>query len=960
MRYKALPILLGLLLLSDPAAALDPNQVWRTIVTPHFYVHYYRNLRHDEREMAQRVARSAEKCHEILVPLLGHAPRGRTHIVVTDDTDGANGSAQVLPMNIVRVFITGPSSISSLNDFDDHIYGLLLHEYTHILHIDTISGLPRLVNAIFGKTWAPNQIQPRWFIEGIAVYHESAHTAGGRTRNAIYDMYLRAAVLEGKLLEMDQISSMTRYYPRGTVPYLYGGLFAKYIADRHGPQSLTAISQDYGGSPIPYAINRTARETTGESFLELYDEFKAHLRRRYALQREAVQSRGLTPFRKVTDYGEACGSPRFSADGKQLIFWDTDGRSQFAVRVLDVDSGKIVEKFDILGPAGVDLTPDGEQIVMGKAAVWETFYNYHDLYVRDRRTGRERRLTDGLRARDPAVSPDGSLVAFTTNELGSMSLALIPFGGGKHRVLYRGRDSDQIFTPRWSPDGRQLVYSRWRAGGNRDIYLMDVASRRTRRLTDDRALDMDPMFSADGRRVYFSSDRSGIYNIYCKDLQSGETWQVTNLLGGAFVPAVSPDERQLYYVGFSYKGHDLHAMPIHRERYLPAMPYVNDRPPPPRVPPREAYPEVPYSPLSSVLPRAWSLLLSSDGQSTIVGIEVRGGDVVGRHAYWGALNINTSSGVPSYGLNYTYSRLWPYVRLDHSRFEGQRGGISINGVKGSYKEVNWGAGLTVGLPVLRIPNHSGDITLGYRFNYFQDADDTRVLVGPDHITPQLPDTGVLSGLTVGLSYSSLERYAWSISTEKGRAINVNMRANHSAFGSKWEHLMVSWSWREYVPIPWFDDHVLALSYGGGISSGDAARRGVFYIGGFPEQDVLRVLFDISRPSGVYLRGYPPGSLWGEQYHLLNFEYRLPIVDIEKGLWSLPVYLNNIHAAAFVDVGNAFYGAMDFSKLKVGVGGEVLVEMVIGYVVPTTFRIGYARGLMEPGGDEFHFVIGRPF
>ena len=957
----AVLVLLSPLMGAASARAADPAQVWRTITTPHFYVHYYRNERHDEQQVAQRVARSAEKAHAELVPLLGHAPDRRTHIVVTDDTDGANGSAQIVPMNIVRVYVTGPSSISGLNDFDDHIYALLVHEYTHILHIDTIHGLPRLLNAIFGKTWAPNQLQPKWFIEGLAVYQETERTAGGRNRNAIYDMYLRTAVLQGKLLDMDEISSYPRLYPRGTVHYLYGSRFIKYIADRFGPDKLTEVSHLYGGTVIPYAINRTLKKVLGYTFLQLYEDFKGYLKRRYDLQRAAIEQRGaVTPFRKITDYGEACGSPRFSSDGRQLVFIDTDGRSQFAIKVLDVAQDQVVERHEVFGASGVGFTPDGQYLVYGQSAYWKTIYRFHDIFVRHRKTGEVRRLTKGLRARDPAVSPDGARVAFTMNELGSMSLAIIPFDGGRHRVLYKGGEGDQIFNPRWSPDGRYLTYSRWRKGGNRDIYVMEVASGQQRRITDDRALDMDPQFSGDGRRIYFASDRTGVYNIFCHDLETGRLWQVSNLLTGAFTPAISPDEKSAYYVGFSYIGHDLHAMALDRSKYLPALPYVNDRPAPAMVPEEPQYPERPYSPLRSIYPRAWSLQLSSDGVRTWTGFELQGGDVVGRHAYYVAFSLPSDTWHPAYGVSYSYNRFWPSLRLDTSRSEGQRGGVVIDGARRTYTEENYGAGLSVGLPVLRLLNHYGDITVGYRFNWFRDADQTTTIVEPGQLSPSLPRVGILSGASVTLSYANIERYAHSISTEKGRALSVSLRINHPSLGSDYESIMFSYHWTEFVDLPWLDDHVLALRLGGGIGAGDTSRRGVFSVGGFPEQDVLRTLFDIARPGGVFLRGYTPGALYGDQYHLFNLEYRMPLFDIEWGIYSLPIYFNNVHLAAFVDVGNAFFGTLDFEEFKVGVGAEILLEMVIGYALPTTFRIGYARGLMEPGGDEFHFLIGRPF
>ncbi len=956
---RAAPLLI-LLLAAWPARGAEPTRTWRTIETPHFLVHYYKSERHNEREVAQRVALVAERVHETLVPLLKHEPRDKVHIVVTDTTDGANGSAAIVPRNLVRIFVTGPTSLSSLNDYDDWLYGLIMHEYTHILHIDTIHGVARVVNAVLGKTWAPNQVQPRWFIEGLAVYYESARSSGGRGRNAIYDMYLRMAVLEGKLLELDQISSTTRYFPRGDVPYLYGGRFISWIADRYGADKLTRISHLYGGKPIPYAINRTARKVLGKTFDELYEEFKAHLGQRYALQKEAVDGRGATPFELVTDYGEACGTPRFSRGGQELVFIDTDGRSEFQVKVLDTATDRIKERFEIHGGSGVDFTPDAKHLVYGASSIHRSFHFYHDLFVRHRASGEVRRLTRGLRARDPTVSPDGRRVAFTSNELGTMSLMEVPFVGGAARVLVAGKQGDQFFTPRWSPDGRSLVYSRWRRGGHRDIQLLDLKSGTVTSLTDDRALDMDPMFSADGRRVFFSSDRTGIFNLYALDLQGAGLTQLSNVLGGAFTPAVSPDERRAYFVSFSSKGYDLAAMDMPAGPGLPAAPYINARPAAPEVPAQEPYPERPYNPLSTILPDAWSFSVGADAYGTTLGIQLAGSDVAGLHSYLAIANFSTVNGHPSYSVVYSYNGLWPALRLDTSRFEGPRGGLSVDGKGLSYVEENYGAGLHVGLPVLRVPHHAGDISVGYRFNWFRDADQTEVLVKPGEVSPDLPRVGIMSGVTLGLGYRSVSRYAHSISNEQGRFVSISMRFNHELLGSDYQSTSVSWAWTEYLPMPWLQDHVLALRYGGGIAAGDRARRGVFFVGGFPEQDVLRTLFDIARPGGVFLRGYPPGAVWGDQYHLFNLEYRFPVVEIQKGISSLPVFISNIHAAVFADVGNAFFGQLDPEQLKVGVGAEVLLELVIGYFIPTTIRFGYARGLMEPGGNEFHFLLGRPF
>ena len=71
------------------ARAGDPYLEWYTVKTPHFRVHYHGGLE----DIAQRTASSAESVYQRLVPQLGWAPKQVTEIVITDDTDSANGSA---------------------------------------------------------------------------------------------------------------------------------------------------------------------------------------------------------------------------------------------------------------------------------------------------------------------------------------------------------------------------------------------------------------------------------------------------------------------------------------------------------------------------------------------------------------------------------------------------------------------------------------------------------------------------------------------------------------------------------------------------------------------------------------------------------------------------------------------------------------------------------------------------
>ena len=127
---------------ADRANAGDPTRIYRTIESEHFIIHYYAPMD----DVARRIAVVAERAHTTLAPALDHAPSDKTILVVVDDTDSANGFASVLPRNVLQLNATGPSSFTELDDYDDWLYGLVAHEYTHILHLDTMEGLPNIYN----------------------------------------------------------------------------------------------------------------------------------------------------------------------------------------------------------------------------------------------------------------------------------------------------------------------------------------------------------------------------------------------------------------------------------------------------------------------------------------------------------------------------------------------------------------------------------------------------------------------------------------------------------------------------------------------------------------------------------------------------------------------------------------------------------------------------------------------
>jgi tricorn protease len=108
--------------------------------------------------------------------------------------------------------------------------------------------------------------------------------------------------------------------------------------------------------------------------------------------------------------------------------------------------------------------------------------------------------TDGapLWLRDVKISPNGDLIAFTY--MGD--IWTVPVEGGEARRLTM-RDSYES-SPIWSPDGSKIAFASDR-NGNNDIYVMDANGGATKRLTSNSAGEIPEGFSPDGKEVYYSA-----------------------------------------------------------------------------------------------------------------------------------------------------------------------------------------------------------------------------------------------------------------------------------------------------------------------------------------------------------------------------------------------------------------------------------------------------------------------
>ena len=165
------------------------------------------------------------------------------------------------------------------------------------------------------------------------------------------------------------------------------------------------------------------------------------------------------------------------------------------------------------------------------------------------------RLTNNpARDLEPAWSPDGNKIAFTSDRDGNDGkdeiYTMNANGTGLDRLTNNHPQDD--FEPAWSPDGNKIAFTSDR-DGNDEIYTMNANGTGLDRLTNNTANDLDPDWSPDGNKIAFMSlkdcDRLGCNEeIYTMNSNGTGLDRLTNNTANDREPAWSPDGNKITFV----------------------------------------------------------------------------------------------------------------------------------------------------------------------------------------------------------------------------------------------------------------------------------------------------------------------------------------------------------------------------------------------------------------------------
>ncbi|HTQ53226.1 MAG TPA: hypothetical protein VMI94_02135 [Bryobacteraceae bacterium] len=147
---------------------------------------------------------------------------------------------------------------------------------------------------------------------------------------------------------------------------------------------------------------------------------------------------------------------------------------------------------------------------------------------------------------EPAVSPDGTKVAFTSYARGNPAIFILSTDTGR-RLPFYNQVASMNATPNFTPDGKQLLYSST-ASGWAQIYIANIDGSNLKRISDTRALEVEPKVNPKtGTEIAFVSGRSGPQQIYRMNIDGTDVQRLTNGEGEASNPCWHPNGQVLAF-----------------------------------------------------------------------------------------------------------------------------------------------------------------------------------------------------------------------------------------------------------------------------------------------------------------------------------------------------------------------------------------------------------------------------
>jgi hypothetical protein len=916
---------------------VDPSRDWRTLDTAGFSLHFAE----EHRPQAHVVAGIAEAVYGRVTGWLRWRPETRTHLVLLDSADFANGWASPLPFNWTAIFLSPPDDGELLQN-REWLELVLTHELTHIVHMDLARRAPLVLRRIFGRAppWLlifpntlPNVWGPNWVKEGLAVYAESDAAKGwGRLGQSTFEGMMRAEVARGPI-SLREIHADGRGFPHNR-DYLYGAYFFLFLNERYGPQAIASFVENYSGNFIPFRVDSNPVVVTGKPMDVLWAEYQDWLHARFTPRPGETAARP-DKSGEIIARSFSLTSPVLTRAGER---WYVRSDGYTKPRLLRQPKGGEVETVREVERDARLAAPESGGLVVAQPEICDDYNYYYDLYQVGPDGGWDR-LTRCGRFRFAAPLADGRIAAMRV-EKGQGEVVVLDRKGAVERTLYRAAPGESLTG--LAASGATVALTSLRDGR---WSLVEITDGRSAVLVSDPAIKHSPRFGASPDEIYFVANYGNTYDVW--SWRRGERqlsrW-TRSATGVREMSAPVAGETLLATIeadGDVLRAYRLPESPLERrEAAAPAAEVAA----PSVVDDATRGAERPYSPWSSLLPRSWFPVFYVDDGAVAAGVTTFGQDALGLHQYSVTPLYEFTQGEALGSFLYEYNQR-------HRLLLDRRMSVKASTEKDDEdavidREVQR---YTITDSVQWVSTWRS-LSLDTRFYWgLGGAIDREKLHDVNAPTTPIDNERVLA-LVGGVD---TRRPQWlSEGPSQGQQLRLFYEAS-DGLGGDYSGNVYRADWRVYLPVR---KTVFALRWNEVYGQADAEP---IELGGTDTNEALAL--PVLNVREFPLRGYSSGEpvLTGHRARAGTIEWRVPLSDIDRHVMVPPVGLNRVSMSLFFDIGAAWDQgeSPDYHR---GVGIELLSELRFGYLFGLQARAGVARGLDGPGETKWYVRIGRSF
>ena len=935
MRKISRYLFISALVFSCLAWSENPDLDWRTHESSNFLIHYPQELSH----FLPRVTLYLEQSHDDLSEYFKWQPKNKTHVVLRDDVDEANGFAQPLPRNSITLFMQPPTG-GELLVFDDWLKLLIHHEYTHTLHMDKVLGLPSYLRMVFGRIVFsfPNTFHPNWFAEGLATYQESKlNTDVGRGNSTFFEIMMRGE-LESGLKSLSRINTVVAHdWPLNTA-YLYGVYFFKFIGDVYGEEAIKEMVNNYSDNIVPYRVDSNTISITGKSLSDLWVDFEDYLAGYFKPQIERIKSEGESVYGVISGAQELYGAISISHKNEVWYSAINNIKGPYLYRIKNDVEIPVVSLNSL---ATIDINKQSK-LLISQQENCGLYGQFYDLFIFDPETEVIKRITTCSRYRLAKWLNKNRILGLRYVG-GKPELNIINVNGEQIKNIWKGR-SDSIITSfdveessNQSSEDFRVVASIKFGVNNWGLYEFSN-SKWNPILSNSAVKSLVGLYSDD---VYILQQYTGQSELYRLDKELKLT-RLTHTYSGlkqvALLNNQNGNKHKAVGIRTNANGDEVVKFELNDR---PSIYLSNDvsRVEDLVIPESEIYEsdDLDYQPFSSLLPSYWFPVYLNNINTKQVGFFTNGSDALRNHVY--TLQITQETETSSTLVNTSY------IFEDQYFFNFMQ---SLN----YYESVD-------------VFEKKSQLMLGYMMPILTMKRQIYPYIALTHSDDYIfNENGFIQGskqsrdnlIAVGLIYNEYQSTRWSSYPTSGWKLRASLESASLAGASVDDGAVFNFDAKHFYSSSWPGSIAQRLFLGIGVNS-----YSKFQLGGVDSDEDIGPGITVNQRR-YPLRGFKSGNalLSGDNALLHSLEYRLPFNWLDNTFMTPPVGFNGWSLSLFADSGSVWSESEDIGSIYTGVGGELILDTTLGYYLGLRVRIGAAKGIGSLADEVLYMELGGSF